>query len=419
MEIAFPVKLQNKVYLWEYTIFDYYLSYNLMKIVIAPDKFKDALSAREVCKYIEKGINKLDPCIETVLFPVSDGGEGISELLTHHTGGKMVETEVTGPLFQRVTAAYGISGDGKTAYMEMSQASGLQLIPDDKRNCMKTTTAGTGEMILDVYNKGVRRIILGIGGSATNDAGIGMASALGYSILDAEGNLLEPVGENLEKIKSIEPGDLKINTDELEVLVACDVSNPLYGKDGAAYVYAPQKGANPRDVEKLDEGLRNFARVAFDFIGNNISDIPGAGAAGGLGAGCIVFLKAELKNGIGLFLNESRFSEAIEGSHLVITGEGKIDSQTVHGKAVQGVCRVAGEKTIPVAALCGKAEIETSDLEKLGLAFIASVSKGPLSLEESLKQTGTNLEFAAYNLVKIFRVHDVSDNAGSNQTSSG
>lgn len=375
-----------------------------MKVVIAPDKFKDALDAQSVGQSIKNGICRFDSSIETIVFPVSDGGEGLAELLTFHGNGKVIEVEVNGPLFEKVRAKYGLSEDGNTAYMEMAQASGLQLVAPGKRNCMFTSTYGTGEMIIDAYRKGARRIIMGIGGSATNDAGIGMATALGFKMIDKKGNELKPIGSNLAKITSIRGEDLKINPDEMEVSIACDVGNPLYGKNGAAHVYASQKGASLHEIEELDIGLRNFSGVVKNMFNMDVAGIPGSGAAGGLGAGCMVFLGGRLMNGIDLFLKESGFGEVLDGCNLVITGEGKIDAQTFQGKAIHGVCQFAARKDIPVAALCGKVETSTDDISKIGLSYLSSVSRGPSTLDEALKSSSENLEFAAYNLMKIFMI---------------
>ena len=345
---------------------------------------------------------RANPAFECLQFPLSDGGDGTAEILTYHSQGKMVSVRVNDPLFRPVQVMYGFSKDGKTAFIEMAAASGLKLLKPEERNCLHTTTLGTGEMIMDAVRKGVKKIILGIGGSATNDAGIGLATALGYKFYDASGNLLKPTGENLVKIASIDDSSLKFNTKEIEVLVACDVENPLYGPQGAAKTYGPQKGADEKAIEILEEGLKNFDRQVKKKYGKTLNELKGAGAAGGLGAGAYLFLGGKLQPGIHLIMEFTKFEETLKHVDLVITGEGKIDRQTASGKLIKGILEIARPHKIPVMALCGTLEegIEAND-NNLGLSYVASILRKPGTLEEALASTYQDLESAAFNVGKL------------------
>lgn len=373
-----------------------------MKILIASDSFKDALSAIEVCKAIEKGIKLADSSMKTVLFPLGDGGEGTSEILTFHANGEWVSTTVHDPLFRKIEANYGISGDGQTAFIEMAQAAGLQLLKTEERNPFKTSTYGVGEMILDAVKRGVQKIVLGIGGSATNDAGIGMAQALGYKFIDYSSFTIDqPTGENLSKIQKIDDKNLKItlSPDDPIITVLCDVDNPLHGPKGAARVYASQKGADEATVKVLDDGLRHFAKILEQHFEQDFSNIPGAGAAGGLGAGAMAFLNAELKPGIKTVLELTDFQKTLHDIDLIITGEGKIDSQTLHGKLISGL--VKKSNGIPVIALCGTLLASPEEIEQIGLQAAFSILNRPMKLEEALPETANLLEQTAFSVTKI------------------
>lgn len=344
-----------------------------MKILIAPDKFKGSLSAPEVAEAIEEGIQLVNPAAGTIKLPMADGGDGTAFLLTRHFDGELISINVHGPLYNTIEAEYGFVKSSKTAFIEMSSASGLRLIPKEKRNPLLTNTLGTGEMILDAVRRGAEKIILGIGGSATNDAGMGMACALGYKFLDKKGKELIPSGENLLLIRSIDDSEIYLQPSEIKVLVACDVDNPLYGKNGAAYVFSPQKGATPGMVKRLDEGLRNFARIMKSHLGKDSHRLPGAGAAGGLGAGAVVFLDAILKPGIRLFMELTGFEKQLRDTDLVITGEGKLDRQTFRGKVVDGITKLAMKYKIPVLAVCGDIKSGSLELKKHGILRSASL----------------------------------------------
>ncbi len=373
-----------------------------MKILIAPDKFKGSLSAIQVCEAIAEGIYEVDPKIDVVNLPLADGGEGTAEILTYHTKGKTISKTVNDPLMRPVEASFGFSGDGTTAFIEMAVASGLYLLDENEKNCLHTTTYGTGELILEALQLGVHKIILGIGGSATNDCGMGMAAALGYRFLDKEGKSLEPVGENLQYVEKIDDANLQFNPEEVEVKIACDVDNPLYGKNGAAYVYGPQKGADDEAVEVLDRGLQKINEVFIKQYDIDANAIPGAGAAGGMGAGGIIFMGAKLVPGVQLIMDQVNFRHRAKEANLIITGEGKIDSQTVRGKVVKGVSDVGNEYAVPVAALCGTFDGSHALTKELGLAFAASIITKPGSLEESIQQARKGLKNLGFNLVHFY-----------------
>ena len=379
-----------------------FCSLSSMKILIAPDKFKDALSAIEVCEAIEAGIKSYNSSIEVIKFPLADGGEGTAEILRYHAGGQSIELEVLDPLLRPIKAAYGLSADGKTAFIEMAKASGLALLSQEERNCLKTSSFGTGEMILDAINRGAQKIILGIGGSATTDGGIGMAAALGFICLDRKGDPLEPVGRELINIRHIEKDTLPFKLEDITVEVACDVNNPLYGPDGAAHVYGPQKGADMKAVALLDKGLQNLSEVWKTSNMGDFSKVPGAGAAGGMGAGSMAFLDAQLKSGIDLVLEQADFEGQLHDIDLIITGEGKIDDQTLFGKTIQGVCVRASRLNVPVAAFCGTLAASLETLDKLGLSFATSILNQPVELAKALQSTRENLTFSAYQFVKLF-----------------
>ena len=378
-----------------------------MKILIATDSFKDALSALRVCQAIERGVKLADDAIETILFPLADGGEGTSEILTYHTGGSWQTVQVHDPLFRPIQAGYGISADGTTAFIEMAQAAGLQLLQPAERNPLKTSTYGVGELIKDAIQKGAQHIMLGIGGSATNDAGIGMAGALGYGFaVDAVGTMdvRDLVGENLTRIGGIigKSAHWHISTS-----VLCDVDNPLLGPQGAAYVYARQKGATEEAIQHLDAGLQHFAAILQQHFGRDFSNIPGAGAAGGMGAGAMAFLNATLKPGIQTVLELTGFEKKLQGIDLILTGEGKIDHQTQHGKLIKGITEKANPLGIPVIALCGTLSASPEEIQALGLQAAFSILDRPLSLTEALSETAILLEQTAFHLIKIVDARNV------------
>lgn len=373
-----------------------------MRILVAPDKFRGSLEAYEVCLAIEEGIHLAYPDAHVVSVPLADGGEGTTKILTEQSQGKYLSVNVRDPLGRLVEASYGISGDGKTAYIEMASASGLSLLSADEYNPLWTSTFGTGELINAALESGVEKIILGIGGSATTEGGIGMAAALGYRFLDENDKVLDPVGNNLSKINRIDHAYVSDRIRSVSIIVACDVTNPLFGPNGAAFIYGPQKGADTKMVEELDFGLRNLAEVADKTFGINISDYPGAGAAGGLGAGCMWFLNATLKEGVGIIMEQIQIAEQIGQSDLVITGEGKVDEQTLSGKVVKGLADLCQKNNVPLAVVCGTLMITAEEIRSAGITYAVSVLNKPMDLDRAQKGAYSLVKDATFNLVRLF-----------------
>lgn len=369
-----------------------------LKILIAPDSFKGSLSANEVAEALARGLMRANSTFEVSTCPMSDGGEGTVRSLVDATDGRIVQRTVTGPLGEPVEAFFGILGDGRTAVIEMAAASGLPLVPIKRRNPMVTTTYGTGELIRTALDEGCRELIIGIGGSATNDGGVGMAQALGGSFRDASGREVGYGGKRLRTIQTIELGGLDPRLAECRIQVACDVDNPLYGERGAAHIYGPQKGATPEMVQELDLGLRHLAEVVLNQHRVDVAEIPGAGAAGGLGAGLVAFLRAELKPGVDIITEAIHLKERLRGMDLVITGEGRIDFQTVFGKTPIGVARVAKRCGIPVIGIAGSIGQGAEAVYEAGIDALFSIINAPMNLEtaianasELLEQTGENI----------------------------
>ncbi|MEL6484336.1 MAG: glycerate kinase [Bacteroidota bacterium] len=378
-----------------------------MKFVLAPDKYKGSLSGEAFCEAAAAGLKRVFPEAEILKKPLADGGDGTLAVMQHYLAAETINTTVRDPLFREINSGYLFSKEKGIAFIEMSEASGYKLLSESERNCMQTTTLGTGDFILDAVEQGATKIILGIGGSATNDAGIGMAHALGFRFLDETGEALSPIGENLSKIKTIDRKQAHPKLKELTVKVACDVKNPLYGEQGAAHIYGPQKGATPEEVLLLDKGLQHFARVVHEEFKLELQQIPGAGAAGGLGAGAIVFLNASLTSGIDLVMELADFDNALQDADWVITGEGQFDEQTLSGKTIAGVLKVAKERNIPVAALCGSVDINLDALEKTALDYVTAVLNTVGSLDKAKKDAFRNLELAAYNFAKLLKAKSI------------
>ncbi|MVM37110.1 glycerate kinase [Spirosoma sp. HMF3257] len=369
-----------------------------MKILLAPDKFKGSLTASEVCAAMTEGILLANPSAEVVSVPMADGGEGTAEVMTQVTQGAWHTITVQNPLGHPVEAGYGISGDGKTAFIEMAQASGLRLLNASNYDPYHANTYGTGELIAHAIQQGIEHIVLGIGGSATNDAGTGMAAALGWRFLDKLGQELWPCGGNLGQIQAIIAPAKSWNG---TVEVACDVTNPLVGQQGATYIYGPQKGANPADLPILDAGMKHWAEVVMGQFNVNLSDMPGAGAAGGLGGGAVLFLNGQLTEGVNLLMKHTQLAEKMAGADLVFTGEGRIDNQTLQGKLIAGITRLAQAQHIPVVALCGSLQLAPDELVNLGLASAFSIMPGPSSLEDALANASVYLKRAAFQVMRL------------------
>lgn len=375
-----------------------------MKILVAPDSFKGSLTAMEVSENIKRGILNFDSEIDVDLLPMADGGEGTVQSLVDATDGEILNKEVTGPLGNKVEAFYGLLGDGKTAVIEMAAASGLPLVPEGKKNPLKTTTYGTGELIASALEHGVKKIIIGIGGSATNDAGVGMAQALGAEILDEEGNQIAFGGGSLDRIKKMDLENLDPRLNDIEILVACDVDNPLFGKNGAAYVYGPQKGADKEMVAKLDQNLRHFNQIAIKELNKDTNQIPGAGAAGGLGAGLVAFLDAELKAGVDIILNLIDFESRLEGIDLVITGEGMLDGQSIYGKTPVGVSRSAAKKDIPVIAIAGTLGSGVEKVLEHGINSYFSIIDCPSELNDIVERSPELLANLSEQIIRTIQI---------------
>ena len=375
-----------------------------MKILVAPDSFKGSLTAMEAAENIKRGIHNFDSEINVDLLPMADGGEGTVQSLVDATDGEIIEKEVTGPLGDQVEAFYGLLGDKKTAVIEMAAASGLPLVPEEKKNPLKTTTYGTGELIASALEHGVEQIIIGIGGSATNDAGVGMAQALGAEILDAEGNQVDFGGGNLDQIAKIDLKNLDSRLKDVEILAACDVDNPLFGKDGAAYVYGPQKGADPEMVEILDQNLRHFNQIAVKELGKDTNQISGAGAAGGLGAGLVAFLDAELKAGVDIVLDIIDFNKRLKDIDLVITGEGMLDGQSIYGKTPVGVSRSAAKKDIPVIAVAGTLGRGVEKVLDHGINAYFSIIDRPAELKEIVERSPELLANLSEQVIRTIQI---------------
>jgi glycerate kinase len=334
-----------------------------MRVVVAPDKFEGSLAAGQAAVAIEAGLRRARPDVQVVRLPLGDGGAGTLEALVA-AGFQRLAVPATGPTGEPVAAAIAV--DGRRAFVEMAEASGLKRLPGGRRAPLEATTRGTGELVRAALDHGARDLVLGIGGSATTDGGAGMATALGARLLDADGAELPPGGAALLRLASIDISGLDPRLPEARVTVASDVDNPLVGPEGAAHVYGPQKGAGPDDVLLLDSALRRYARVLADDLGLDLADTPGAGAAGGLGAGAIAFLGAELRPGIELVLELIGFDRAVAGADLVVTGEGKLDAQSLRGKAPVGVARAAAAHGVPVVVLAGAVEVADRELRAAG-----------------------------------------------------
>ncbi|PIY49280.1 MAG: glycerate kinase [Armatimonadetes bacterium CG_4_10_14_3_um_filter_66_18] len=375
-----------------------------MRIVVAPDSFKGCLTALEVCDAMEAGIREVWPEAEVEKVPMADGGEGTVQSLVDATGGRVLKQQVTGPLGEPVEAQYGILGDGETAVIEMASASGLPLVPEDRRNPLMTTTRGTGELIVAALDRGCRKFIVGIGGSATNDCGQGMAKALGVRFLDADGIDLGAGGGSLASLDRIDISGLDGRVGECSVVVACDVDNPLCGERGASAVYGPQKGATPEVVRQLDANLARCAEILKRDLGKDVGDTPGAGAAGGLGAGLMAFLNAELRLGVDIVLDASHLEDRLRGADLVLTGEGRIDRQTVYGKTPIGVAKTAAKLGVPVIGVGGSIADDATVVHAHGIDGLIPIVAAPIPLTEAMARGAELVRAASARGLRLFQL---------------
>ncbi|MGI9855968.1 glycerate kinase [Vibrio vulnificus] len=373
-----------------------------MKIIIAPDSYKESLTAMDVAIAIEKGFKQVLPDAHYVKLPMADGGEGTVQSMVDATGGTIIAHTVTGPLGQRVDGFFGLLGEGKIAVIEMAAASGLHLVSPELRNPLITTTLGTGELIKAALDHGVEHIIVGIGGSATNDGGIGMAQALGIKLLDAHGNALGYGGGELAKLATIDCSQLDPRLAQVRLEVACDVDNPLCGIKGASAVFGPQKGATPAMVTILDKNLAHYAAIIKQQLGVDVRDMAGAGAAGGMGAALLGLLNAELRPGIEIVMDAVRLDEIVANADLVITGEGRIDSQTIHGKTPIGVARTAKKHGLPVIGIAGCLSADCGVVHEHGLDAVFAVVNRSVDLPTALAEAAENVELTARNVAAAF-----------------
>jgi glycerate kinase len=373
-------------------------------IVLAPDSFKESMTAKEACEAMERGIKKVNSNITCIHVPMADGGEGTMQSLVDATGGKIYSLKVMGPLGNEVEASYGILGDGITGILEMASASGIHLVPAEKRNPLITTTYGTGQLIKACLDHGIRKLLIGIGGSATNDGGAGAVQALGGKLLDSEGNEIAFGGGNLGKIATIDMSGFDTRLKEVEVEVACDVTNPLCGEKGASNVFGPQKGATLEMIKILDENLCHYAFVIKEQLGKDVLNVPGAGAAGGLGAGLMAFLDGNLKKGIEMVIEYSGLDEKVKKADMVWTGEGSIDFQTQYGKTPLGVATVAKKYNKPVIALAGRIGDDIEVLYEKGIHSIICIMQGATTLEDALEKGKINIEKTAGNIIRLMNL---------------
>ena len=374
-----------------------------MKIVIAPDSFKGNLSSLQVASAIEKGIRRVLPGAKCVKVPMADGGEGTVQALVDARGGRYITRQVCGPMKEKVRARYALLADGETAVIEMAEASGLPLVEGRRKNPLKATTYGTGELMAHAINKGAKKIILGIGGSATNDAGAGMAQALGVRFLTQAGRVLEAGigGGALQRIERIDTSAIHPGLGRCKVVAACDVNNPLCGKRGASHVFGPQKGASPAMVNKLDQNLRHFGKLVKSQLGVNILSIKGAGAAGGIGGGLVAFTGARLRSGIDIVVEATDLRSHLKKADLVITGEGRVDSQTPFGKTPAGVARAAARYRVPVIAIGGGLADDANRVFDHGIDGLDSAISRDMPLEEALVNSRRYIANAAERSLRM------------------
>lgn len=371
-----------------------------MKIVIAPDSFKGSMSALKVSNAIERGIKRVLPNAETIKMPMADGGEGTVETLVNVLGGKRMAHTVTGPLGEQLCAQFGVI-HSDTAVIEIASVIGLPLVPLDKRNPMHTTTNGVGELILYALDQGIRSFIIGLGGSSTNDGGIGMMQALGAEITDRTGNPVSPCGAGLGHVAHISIDSLDQRLLESSFTIATDVINPLTGPNGASYTYGPQKGADAKMVQELDYHMKKYADMIKRDVQKDVAQRKGAGTGGGLGAACMAFLDAKVKPGIDLVIEMTDLEAVITSADLVFTGEGKIDDQTIYGKAPAGVAEIAKKYAVPVIAVAGANKVTTPDIYDKGIHAIFSMTDGPVALEDAMVQGEMMLEKLVENIMRM------------------
>ncbi|WP_392455173.1 glycerate kinase [Chryseomicrobium aureum] len=372
-----------------------------MNIIIAPDSFKGSASAINITKKISEGVTRVYPyaCIKEI--PLADGGEGTLENMVYSTRGKTISVEVHDPLMRKIRADYGILGDQETVIIEMAQASGLTLLSEEEKNPLLTSTFGTGELIRHALDKGYKKFVIGLGGSATNDGGMGLLKALGVKFYNSKGIELGDGGESLINLSHYDSSGLDNRLLDCSFTIACDVTNKLCGPNGASEVFGPQKGASLADIQILDLALNRYAEVVEKQQGINVKELTGGGAAGGLGAALMAFLNASVKSGIKVVMEYLNFEDVVKNSDLIITGEGKLDAQTLGGKVIKGVSDIGKKYNIPVIALCGEVELKPSKFDELGLLSAFPILPGPCSLNDAILNT---LKWIPYKTEAVLRV---------------
>ena len=379
-----------------------------MRVVIAPDSFKGCLNALNAAIAMRKGVQRVYPDSVIEMIPMADGGEGTVEAILCAVHGTKIKMEVTDPLGRSIEAAYALIDEGKTALIEMAAASGLTLLSPQERNPRVTSTQGTGMLIKDALDRGVKKILLGIGGSATNDGGAGLAVALGVKLLDVHGDELPQGGAALANLVHLDMSGLDPRLAKVQIEVACDVQNPLCGLEGASAVYGPQKGATPEDIRVMDIALQNFGQVLSRVAGTNLLELSGGGAAGGLGAGVVGFLGAKLRPGSQMVLEVAKADEKIKHADLVLTGEGKTDFQTAYGKVPVGVSALAKKYSVPVLVISGSVEGSPDFLDDFGVVTCFSVAEGPATLEEAFLKAEEQLERAVWRILTVWKLGEES-----------
>ncbi|OLO28656.1 glycerate kinase [Alkalihalophilus pseudofirmus] len=379
-----------------------------MKIVIAPDSFKGSISAKDLCHTIRKGIEKVIPEAKMVEIPMADGGEGTMENYVHATNGHIEKVTASDPIGRKIDSAYGVLGDKETVVIEMAQASGLPLLTNDERNPFLASSYGTGELISHALNQGYRKFIIGLGGSATNDGGIGMLQALGVKFYDKDNQIISNDVRALLHLSTIDVSALDHRLREADFVIASDVTNPLCGPNGASHIFGPQKGATPEMVVLLDECLSQYGKKINELFNIEIFSAPGAGAAGGMGAGLIAFLNASVRSGIDTIMEVAQFDRAIEGASLVVTGEGKLDEQTLSGKVISGVCRYSNQNQIPVIAICGSNELTGTELTQLGVAAAFPIVSGPCTVDEAITEVQRLVEKTIEQIMRVYQLRKES-----------
>ncbi len=371
----------------------------MKKAVVIPDSFKGTISSERICEIFEEKINKIFPFCDVVKIPVADGGEGSVNCFLNALGGEKITVTVSGPYGEKIEAEYGILGED-TAVIEMSSCAGLPIV-EEKKNPALTTTFGVGELMLDAAKRGCKKIIMCLGGSCTNDMGAGAAAAVGVRFYNAKGESFVPVGGSLCEIERIDTAEKSELLKGIEITAMCDIDNPLFGENGAAYVFAPQKGADKNQVKALDDGLRHSAQIVKKDIGLDVSDLRGAGAAGGMGAGMVAFFGSELRSGIETVLDTVDFEAKIDGADYVFTGEGKLDSQSLRGKVVSGVAKRAKEKGVPVIAVVGGYEVCLEDIYDMGVKAVFATNPMPVDFEKARHSSEDNLAISVENILRI------------------